>query len=128
MNLLPTDCFHVLIGLAAGVSCTLIIGKGRIFKPLRNNVSQRESAVCRLLTAILHCQQCLGFWIGLATGFILFNPLWAILMALLVSLLAVWNDFALAIMSQKADSTVPIIGNSGTETNEVFLSLDAFNE
>jgi hypothetical protein len=100
MNLLPTDCFHILIGLVSGVSCTLIVGKSRIFAPLRAWVSQNSAASCRLLSAILNCQQCLGFWVGLFTGLTLFGFLWGILFALLVSLLAVWNDFALLALSR----------------------------
>jgi hypothetical protein len=101
MNLLPTDCFHILIGLASGVSCTLIIGKSRIFAPLcgkvalwgetadgrlrtaaernspsvNSDVPLASAAVCRLLSAVLNCQQCLGFWVGLFTGLVLFGLL-----------------------------------------------------
>jgi hypothetical protein len=106
MNLLPTDCFHILTGLACGVSCTLIVGKSRIFAPLRSKIAHlagtplASAAVCRLLSAVLNCQQCLGFWVGLFTGLTLFGLLWGVLFALLVSLLAVWNDFALLALSR----------------------------
>jgi hypothetical protein len=114
MNFLPVDCFHVLLGLACGVSCTLIIGKGRIFAPLRgmvfswalpaplpdgqNDVPSKSPVWKRLvqtLHVLLNCQQCLGFWVGLFCGLVLFNILWGVLFAFLVSLLAVWNDLAL---------------------------------
>jgi hypothetical protein len=102
MNLLPTDSFHVLIGLASGVSCTLIIGKSRIFAPFRGKVSEWSKIRQWLvpLNELLNCQQCLGFWVGLFTGLTLFGLLWGILFALLVSLLAVWNDFALLALSR----------------------------
>jgi hypothetical protein len=50
--------------------------------------------------ALLNCQQCLGFWVGLFAGLILFGLLWSVLFALLVSLLAVWNDFGLLAISR----------------------------
>jgi hypothetical protein len=102
MNLRPTDCFHILIGLASGVSCTLIIGKSRIFAPFRGKVSEGAKTRQWLvpLNELLNCQQCLGFWVGLFTGLTLFGFLWGILFALLVSLLAVWNDFALLALSR----------------------------
>ncbi|MDR0326826.1 MAG: hypothetical protein LBI05_00870 [Planctomycetaceae bacterium] len=102
MNLLPADCFHILIGLASGVSCTLIIGKSRIFAPLRAKILLWSQTRKRLvpLHLLLNCQQCLGFWVGLFTGLLLFGLLWGVLFALLVSLLAVWNDFALLAISR----------------------------
>ena len=106
MNLLPTDSFHILIGLACGVSCTLIVGKSRIFMPLRAKVALYSKTRRWLapFSEMLHCQQCLGFWVGLLTGLILFNLLWALLFALL----AVWNDFALLAISRLGTApTVP---------------------
>ena len=102
MNLLPIDSFHILIGLACGVSCTLIVGKGRIFMPLRAKVALCSKTRQWLgpFSEMLHCQQCLGFWVGLLTGLALFNLLWALLFAWLVSLLAVWNDFALQALNR----------------------------
>jgi hypothetical protein len=102
MNLLPADCFHILIGLACGVSCTLIIGKSRIFAPLRARIMHWSQTMNWLvpLNVLLNCQQCLGFWVGLFAGLILFGLLWSVLFALLVSLLAVWNDFALLAISR----------------------------
>ena len=102
MNLLSADCFHILIGLACGVSCTLIIGKSRIFAPLRAAIFHWSQTRRRLvpLHLLLNCQQCLGFWVGLFTGLLLFGLLWSVLFALLVSLLAVWNDFVLLAVSR----------------------------
>jgi hypothetical protein len=108
MNLLPIDCFHVFIVFVSAVSCTLIIGKSRIFGPLRARVAEWskpvEGAQVPLirgaLNELLNCQQCLGFWLGLFFGTVLFNPLWGGLTALCVSLFAVWNDFALLALSR----------------------------
>lgn len=105
----PLDTLHIAVSIVAAVSTTLIIGKGKIFAPFRDILDKWVQTTLAKYTgidfvhSIINCQQCLGFWVGLVFGAVLFlSPLWAFLMAVLVSLAAVWNDFFLLYLSNAA--------------------------
>ncbi len=81
------------------VGATLVVSTGRIFRPLREALARRPST--RWLGALLACSLCLGFWVGVASG-------WFVGVRSPVEL--VWCGGTVAVLSYAADLALRRLG------------------
>jgi hypothetical protein len=81
------------------VGITLIVATGKVLRPLREALVRR--AATRWLGTLLSCCMCVGFWVGLATG-------WRLGHRTVAEIL--WCGGAVSLMSYTADLILRRLG------------------
>ena len=90
---------RLLLALLGNVGVTLIVTSGKVFAPVRRALA--ESRWSRPLGALLSCSLCLGWWVGLASAWLL---------GLRRPVELVWGGGAIALLSYATDLALRRLG------------------